>query len=135
EPRPVPALERDFLIVHDHRIHETASAATRPLTAAPSIVAGKPVSTQSPARNNPEISVRHGGRGGWPGASENVARRSRTTVARRRQRPAPHRWAPSLRETDRAAHATAPRTPRRPRAAAHPAPRFPPVRRRIRHAA
>ena len=57
EPRPVPALERDLLIVNDDRIHEIASCGRRPLSAAPSIVAGSPVSIQSPARHKPSTSV------------------------------------------------------------------------------
>ena len=61
----------------------TASAAAWPLTTAPSIVAGRPVSIQSPARNSPGTSSASTGRGGWPGATENVARFSRTTTARR----------------------------------------------------
>ena len=62
-----------------------AAAARWPLTTAPSIVAGSPVSVQSPASTNPLTPVRADGRGGWPGASENVARRSRTTRLRSRR--------------------------------------------------
>ena len=43
------------------------------------MVAGRPVSIQSPARINPSIAVRAAGRGGASAASENVARFSRTT--------------------------------------------------------
>ena len=57
-----------------------------PLRTALSIVAGRPVSIQSPARNRPRPASRVGGRAGWPGASENVARGSRMTV--RAQQPA-----------------------------------------------
>ena len=48
-----------------------------PLRTALSIVAGSPVSIQSPARNSPRTGVAVAGRAGWPGASENVARGSR----------------------------------------------------------
>ena len=65
----------------------TAAAALFPLTTAPSIVAGNPVSIQSPARNSPSIGVRVPGRCGCPGASENVACFSRITVARIGQTP------------------------------------------------
>jgi hypothetical protein len=59
-----------------------AAAAWWPLKAAPSSVAGRPVSIQSPARKSPRTPVRVLGRDGWSGASENVARRSRTTSER-----------------------------------------------------
>ena len=59
------------------------AAARCPLTTAPSIVAGSPVSVQSPARTSPASGVSEEGRGGSPGASENVARFSRTALARR----------------------------------------------------
>jgi len=38
------------------------------------MVAGNPVSIQSPASHRPSTSVSLDGRAGWPGASENVAR-------------------------------------------------------------
>src|SRR5579864_7415080 len=60
----------------------TAAAARCPLRTAPSIVAGKPVSVQSPARNSPGTDVTGAGRGGPPGAIENDARGSRTTTDR-----------------------------------------------------
>ena len=85
EPRAVPSLERQFLVVDDDRVHELASAASParwPLRTALSIVAGSPVSIQSPARNRPRTGVVVAGRRGCPGASEKVARGSRTTVAR-----------------------------------------------------
>jgi len=69
-------LVRLFLAVWDE------PAARRPLIAAPSMVAGRLVSIQSPARNSRAMFVRVRGRAGWPGARENVARRSRTTDAR-----------------------------------------------------
>ena len=59
-----------------------AAAARWPLIAALSIVAGSPVSIQSPASSSPSTAVCVPGRRGWPGASENDARRSRTTTAR-----------------------------------------------------
>ena len=59
-----------------------ASPARWPLTTALSIVAGRPVSIQSPARNRPLTGVTVCGRRGCPGASENVARFSLTTTAR-----------------------------------------------------
>ena len=107
EPRPVLPLERDFLVVDDDGIiiRHLSVAVVRalgkasdstptgppprervarawPLTTAPSIVAGRPVSVQSPASKRPRTGVRVAGRGGWPGASEKVARRSRTTTLR-----------------------------------------------------
>src|SRR4029079_10561070 len=79
-----PPLERQLLEVDDDRVHEPmrTSAARWPLHTAPSIVAGRPVSTQSPASRNRRTPVRVTGRAGCPGASENVARGSRTTDAR-----------------------------------------------------
>src|SRR5262249_37709744 len=57
EPRPVPSFERDLLVVNDDAVHDrlpscasTASAAWWPLRTALSMVAGRPVSIQSPAR-------------------------------------------------------------------------------------
>ena len=50
-----------------------ARAAQWPEITALSIVAGRPVSIQSPARSNPFTGVSHDGRRGCPGASENVA--------------------------------------------------------------
>ena len=61
---------------------EISSAARCPERTALSIVAGRPVSIQSPARYKPRTPVSAAGRGGSSGASENVARGSRTTVAR-----------------------------------------------------
>ena len=75
---PVPCSARLSSACRD----EAASAARWPLRTALSIVAGSPVSIQSPARNKPRTDVRVDGRGGWPGASEKVARGSRMTVAR-----------------------------------------------------
>src|SRR5579863_5071180 len=60
----------------------TAAAARCPLRTAPSIVAGRPVSVQSPAMNSPRTDVTAAGRGGPPGAIENDARGSRTTTDR-----------------------------------------------------
>src|SRR5262249_37138734 len=83
EPGPVFALQRKLLVVDDDGCHgcSAASAARWPLRTALSIVAGRPVSIQSPARTSPLTPVRTSGRGGCPGASENVARGSRTTDA------------------------------------------------------
>src|SRR4029453_6675001 len=57
KPRTVLSLERELLIVDDDRIHRNQSsaafAAACPLTTALSIVAGSPVSIQSPARKSP----------------------------------------------------------------------------------
>ncbi len=52
EPGSIAPLEREFLVVNDYRLHvgRAASAARWPLRTALSIVAGKPVSIQSPAR-------------------------------------------------------------------------------------
>src|SRR5579864_4404254 len=61
----------------------TAAAARCPLRTAPSIVAGRPVSVQSPAMKRPGTDVTPAGRGGAPGAIENDARGSRTTTDRR----------------------------------------------------
>src|SRR5215468_3345642 len=89
EPRSIAPLERELLVVDDDRVHQewraasARSAARCPLTTALSIVAGRPVSIQSPARNRPGTAVRVDGRGGCPGATENVALFSRTTTARR----------------------------------------------------
>src|SRR5262249_4254458 len=84
EPGPVPALERQLLVMNDDRGHRrmTASAARWPAMTALSMVAGRPVSIQSPARTNPLTPVSVFGRAGWPGASEKGARGQRTTVAR-----------------------------------------------------
>src|SRR6266850_944944 len=60
----------------------TASAARYPLRTAPSIVAGQPVSVQSPARNNPRTEDSCFGRQrSTPGSAENVAAASFMTVA------------------------------------------------------
>ena len=64
EPGPVAPFQCDLLVMNDDGIHETASAARRPLTAAPSIVAGRPLSTQSLARNRRTRLVRVPGLGG-----------------------------------------------------------------------
>ena len=64
------------------RYSSTASAARWPLIAALSIVAGRPVLIQSPARNRPGTEVTVRGRPGCPGATEKVARFSRTTIER-----------------------------------------------------
>ena len=62
-------------------------AARYPLRTAPSIVAGQPVSVQSPARNRPSIGVRCGGRSAsTPGRTANVAPCSVTTHHRRQFR-------------------------------------------------
>src|SRR5688572_10755772 len=84
EPRPVLPLQRDLLVMDDDRVHglSTASAAQWPLITAPSMVAGRPVSIQSPARSNPGTPILVSGRGGCPGATENEALFSRTTTAR-----------------------------------------------------
>src|SRR5262249_28236933 len=84
EPRAVAALWHQRLVVDDDRGHGwRASAAARwPLRTALSIVAGRPVSIQSPARKKPRTPVSAAGRTGCPGASEKVARGSRTTVPR-----------------------------------------------------
>src|SRR5690606_26578462 len=68
EPGTIAALQRELAVMDDHRGHglimspggggsgtrpscfSTRAAATRPLCTAPSIVAGRPVSVQSPAR-------------------------------------------------------------------------------------
>src|SRR6476620_9929797 len=84
EPGTVASLQRQLLVVDDDGIHFIALAALAaqwPLRTALSIVAGNPVSTQSPARSNPLTAVVVAGRPGCPGASEKVARGSRTTVA------------------------------------------------------
>ena len=64
EPGAVSPLQRNFLVMDDDRIHERASAARRPLMAAPSIVAGRPVSIQSPASTRPLTPVTVAGRFG-----------------------------------------------------------------------
>src|SRR5439155_14733831 len=108
EPRPVLSFQRKFFVVNNYRIHEFANwviwklgnrdpvtplpttrslnypiwmalAAACPERTALSIVAGNPVSIQSPASSRPRTEVRVCGRGGCPGASENVARGSRMT--------------------------------------------------------
>ena len=98
KPRPVSALERQLLVVDDDRCHRTISlapalwpasgcAASWPLTTPLSIVPGNPVSVQSPARKKPRTGVSAGGLGGASGASENVARASRTTSDRKQWLP------------------------------------------------
>src|SRR3954451_18786649 len=59
EPGPVASFEGKFLVVNDYRTHigRAASAARWPLRTALSIVAGSPVSIQSPARKRPRIGV------------------------------------------------------------------------------
>src|SRR5262245_15100491 len=66
EPRAVSSLERQLLVVDDDRVHacDAASAARWPLRTALSIVAGRPVAIQSPARNNPRTGVSVSGRVG-----------------------------------------------------------------------
>ena len=99
EPRSVLSLEGDLRVVDEDGSHEPASgpqpsaslavaalgreadaiaAAWWPDITADSIVAGSPVSIQSPASSNPSTAVRVPGRGGASGASENVERFSRT---------------------------------------------------------
>ena len=103
EPRAVAALERQFLVVDDDGLHDglrvprlvrLRAAGRRCRVRAPRPESGgtvaaldgafdrgrQPVSVQSPARKKSRTGVSAPGRGGWPGASENVARFSRTTV-------------------------------------------------------
>src|SRR5205823_3059443 len=69
EPWTIASLERELLVVDDNRVHRlTRSAARWPLRTALSIVAGRPVSVQSPARKNLSSGVAAPGRGGCPGA-------------------------------------------------------------------
>src|SRR4029079_13110214 len=98
KPGAVLPLERDFLVMDDERLAQgpvrnqvrhssryraASPAAEWPLMTAPSMVAGRSLPIQSPARYSPGMAVRTGGRAGLPGATENVAFRSRTTIARR----------------------------------------------------
>src|SRR5581483_5303036 len=68
EPRTVLPFERELLVMDDYRLHgwwsSAASAARCPLRTAASIVAGRPVPIQSPARNRPGTRVYTSGRGG-----------------------------------------------------------------------
>src|SRR5262249_7746877 len=105
EPGTVLPLQRELFVMNDNRPHELGNRvigyrvlnytitrlSNHPTQRSParcrdrtalSIVAGSPVSVQSPASSNPRTPVSAGGRAGWPGASENVAFGSRTTVAR-----------------------------------------------------
>ena len=111
EPRTVLSLERDLLIVDDDGVHRlrcraAAAAAAWPLTTALSIVAGSPVSIQSPARKKP------GTRSGCPGAAARPAP-PRTWRAARAPRGRVAAWprAPSAspREGSRARIRSAPR--------------------------
>src|SRR5437763_3499893 len=87
EPGAILPLQRQLFVVHNDGIHglSNRSAALCPDRTALSIVAGKPVSVQSPARYSPRTAVSAGGRTGCPGAKENVACRSRTTDDRTRR--------------------------------------------------
>src|SRR6185503_6074192 len=69
EPGPVLSLQRELFIVDDDGVHWQSAAARCPERTADSIVAGRPVSIQSPASHSPRTPVSPAGRAGWPGAS------------------------------------------------------------------
>ena len=101
EPRPVVPLEGDLLVVNDDASCHLNVRSSRPVTSrirsiehracAAAMAADAPRSRSCPEarcrssrrrERSPRPACASPGRGGWPGASENVACFSRTTVAR-----------------------------------------------------